>query len=44
VAHVARVAHAEWRAGAQSGNTVAAENYYQHVEHYFGLMSSDRAK
>ena len=23
------------RAEAQSGNTVAAENYYQHAEHYF---------
>ena len=25
-----------------SGNTVGAENYYQHAEHYFRLMSSDR--
>src|SRR4051812_26173606 len=32
------------RAEAQSGNTVAAENYYQHAEHYFRTMSSDRAK
>ena len=32
------LAHAE----AQSGNTVAAENYYQHAEHYFRSMSSDR--
>jgi hypothetical protein len=32
------------RAEAQSGNTVAAENYYQHAEHYFRSMSSDRAK
>jgi hypothetical protein len=32
------------RAEAQSGNTVAAENYYQHAEHYFRLMSSERAK
>jgi hypothetical protein len=30
------------RAEAQSGNTVAAENYYQHAEHYFRSMSSDR--
>jgi uncharacterized protein DUF4167 len=30
------------QAEAQSGNTVAAENYYQHAEHYFRLMSSDR--
>jgi Domain of unknown function (DUF4167) len=29
------------RAEAQSGNTVAAENYYQHAEHYFRSMSSD---
>jgi Domain of unknown function (DUF4167) len=26
------------RAEAQSGNAVAAENYYQHAEHYFRLM------
>jgi Domain of unknown function (DUF4167) len=32
------------RAEAQSGNTVAAENYYQHAEHYFRTMSSERAK
>jgi hypothetical protein len=32
------------RAEAQSGNTVAAENYYQHAEHYFRLMLSQRAK
>ena len=32
------------RAEAQSGNTVAAENYYQHAEHYFRSMSSNRAK
>ena len=32
-----------WVSGAgQSGNTVAAENYYQHAEHYFRSMSSDR--
>jgi Domain of unknown function (DUF4167) len=29
------------RAEAQSGNTVAAENYYQHAEHYYRSMSSD---
>jgi Domain of unknown function (DUF4167) len=28
---------------ARSGNTVAAENYYQHAEHYFRVMSSSRA-
>jgi hypothetical protein len=27
---------------ARSGNIVAAENYYQHAEHYFRLMSSNR--
>ena len=27
------------RAEAQNGNTVAAENYYQHAEHYFRSMS-----
>ena len=32
------------RAEAQGGNTVAAENYYQHAEHYFRSMSSERAK
>jgi hypothetical protein len=32
------------RAEAQSANTVAAENYYQHAEHYFRSMSSERAK
>ena len=26
------------RAEAQNGNTVAAENYYQHAEHYFRSM------
>ena len=30
------------RAEAQIGNTVGAENYYQHAEHYFRSMSSDR--
>ena len=29
------------RAEAQSGNTVGAENYYQHAEHFFRSMSSD---
>jgi Domain of unknown function (DUF4167) len=27
---------------ARSGNVVGAENYYQHAEHYFRLMSSKR--
>jgi Domain of unknown function (DUF4167) len=27
---------------ARSGNVVAAENYYQHAEHYFRLMFSNR--
>src|SRR5262245_17995100 len=30
------------RAEALTGNTVGAENYYQHAEHYFMSMSSDR--
>jgi Domain of unknown function (DUF4167) len=29
---------------ARSGNVVAAENYYQHAEHYFRLMSSNRGE
>jgi len=29
------------RAESQNGNTVGAENYYQHAEHYFRSMSSD---
>jgi hypothetical protein len=29
------------QAEAQSGNLIGAENYYQHAEHYFRLMSSD---
>jgi hypothetical protein len=29
------------QAELQAGNGVAAENYYQHAEHYFRLMSSD---
>jgi hypothetical protein len=28
---------------ARSGNVVNAENYYQHAEHYFRLMSANRA-
>ena len=32
------------RAEAQIGNTVGAENYYQHAEHYFRSMSSDSEK
>ena len=31
-------------AEAQIGNTVGAENYYQHAEHYFRSMSSDFEK
>jgi Domain of unknown function (DUF4167) len=27
---------------ARSGNVVAAENYYQHAEHYFRVISSNR--
>jgi hypothetical protein len=27
---------------ARSGNVVGAENYYQHAEHYFRLMSRNR--
>jgi hypothetical protein len=30
------------QAEAQAGNSIAAENYYQHAEHYFRLMSADR--
>jgi len=29
-------------AEAQNGNTVAAENYYQHAEHYFRSMRSNQ--
>ena len=32
------------RAEAQAGNPVGAENYYQHAEHYFRLMSSTQDK
>jgi hypothetical protein len=28
---------------ARSGNVVGAENCYQHAEHYFRLMSANRA-
>jgi hypothetical protein len=28
------------RVEAQAGNTVGAENYFQHAEHYFRLMLS----
>ena len=27
---------------AQAGDVIGAENYYQHAEHYFRSMSSDR--
>ena len=30
------------RDAQSSGDPVAAENYYQHAEHYFRSMSSDR--
>jgi hypothetical protein len=30
------------RAEALIGNTVGAENYYQHAEHYFRSMNSDQ--
>ena len=30
------------QAEAQAGNLIGAENYYQHAEHYFRSMSSDR--
>ena len=29
------------RAEAINGNTVGAENYYQHAEHYYRAMSAD---
>jgi Domain of unknown function (DUF4167) len=29
------------RSEGQSGNTIAAENYYQYAEHYYRSMSSD---
>jgi hypothetical protein len=31
------------QAEAQSGNVIGAENYYQHAEHYFRMMSLDSA-
>jgi Domain of unknown function (DUF4167) len=31
------------RAQALSGDMIGAENYYQHAEHFFRSMSSDRA-
>ena len=30
------------QAEALAGNTVGAENYYQHAEHYYRTMSADR--
>jgi hypothetical protein len=30
------------QAQAQAGDIIGAENYYQHAEHYFRSMSSDR--
>jgi predicted solute-binding protein len=27
------------RTEARSGNTISAENYYQHAEHYFRMMA-----
>jgi hypothetical protein len=30
------------QAQAQSGDVIGAENYYQHAEHYYKSMSSDR--
>ena len=30
------------QAEAQSGNAIGAENYYQHAEHYFRMMSFDK--
>jgi Domain of unknown function (DUF4167) len=30
------------RTEALTGNIIGAENYYQHAEHYFRSMSSDR--
>jgi len=29
-------------AQAQAGDVIGAENYYQHAEHYYRSMSSDR--
>jgi hypothetical protein len=30
------------QAQAQAGDRIGAENYYQHAEHYFRSMSSDK--
>jgi hypothetical protein len=30
------------QAQAQAGDRIGAENYYQHAEHYFRVMSSER--
>ena len=30
------------QAEALSGNAIGAENYYQHAEHYFRMMTSDK--
>ena len=30
------------QAQAQTGDVVAAENYYQHAEHYFRLVRAER--
>jgi len=30
------------QAEVRAGDRIAAENYYQHAEHYFRMMSSDR--
>jgi uncharacterized protein DUF4167 len=30
------------QAEAQNGNAIGAENYYQHAEHYFRMMSLDK--
>jgi hypothetical protein len=32
------------QAEARAGNEIAAENYYQHAEHYYRIMSSDQAR
>jgi hypothetical protein len=32
------------QAEAQNGDRIAAENYYQHAEHYFRSMSSDSGR
>jgi hypothetical protein len=32
------------RTEAQNGNVVAAENYYQHAEHYFRSMYPDSSE